>query len=162
MQSDGLLSIYIHIPFCSTRCGYCDFNTYTGHEHLIDAYVNAVVEEISKTSKKIGYTHSIHTIYFGGGTPNLLASSQIRKIVETIRKYFNLVPKIELSTEANPLCIPIEYLESLREIGVNRLSLGMQSASRNELEVLGRSHTFKDVVTSVENARKAGFLKYQP
>lgn len=157
MQSDGLLSIYIHIPFCRTRCGYCDFNTYAGYDHLIDEYINAVIKEICNFSKKIDNRFSVHTIYFGGGTPNLLSSYQLEKIIKAIKEKINIAKKIEISTEANPSCLPLEYLISLREIGINRLSLGMQSASAEDLKVLGRRHTYKDVETSVKNAEKAGF-----
>ncbi|MDP2964661.1 MAG: radical SAM family heme chaperone HemW [Pelolinea sp.] len=157
MQSGNLLSVYIHIPFCRTRCGYCDFNTYAGYDHLKESYVKAVVEEISRTSRKIDNDYLVHTIYFGGGTPNLLSSNQIEEIIKGIRDKYIFSSQIELSTEANPSCLPGDYLNALRDIGINRLSLGMQSASAKDLEILGRSHTFKDVEISVENARKAGF-----
>lgn len=152
----NLLSIYIHIPFCRTRCGYCDFNTYAGYDHLKDAYVNAVVEEIARTSEKIDDRYLVHTIYFGGGTPNFLSSNQLEKIINGIRENFHCISGIELSAEANPTCLSDEYLISLMEIGINRLSLGMQSASASDLKVLGRSHSFKDVETNVGNAREAG------
>lgn len=152
----NLLSIYIHIPFCRTRCGYCDFNTYAGYDHLKDAYVNAVVEEISRTSKKMDDHNFVHTIYFGGGTPNLFSSRQLERIIKSIRENYHCTSEIEISTEANPTCLPSEYLKSLRDIGINRLSLGMQSSSEKDLKILGRSHSFKDVESSVDNARKAG------
>ena len=157
MQSGNLLSVYIHIPFCRTRCGYCDFNTYAGFDHLKDAYVKAVVEEIARTSRKIENDYLVHTIYFGGGTPNLMSSNQIEEILKGIRDNFNFSSQIELSIEANPSCLPVDYLNALRDIGINRLSLGMQSASPKDLEILGRSHTFKEVEISVGNARKADF-----
>ena len=153
----NLLNIYIHIPFCRTRCGYCDFNTYAGYDHLKDAYVKAVIEEIAQASKKIDNEHLVHTIYFGGGTPNLLSADQMCKIIQCIKDNFYVASEAEVSTEANPTCLPGDYLKTLRDIGLNRLSLGMQSASAKDLEILGRRHTFKDVETSVENAKKAGF-----
>jgi len=154
----NLLSIYVHIPFCRTRCGYCDFNTYAGYGHLKDAYVNAVIEEIARASKKIDVRNLVHTIYFGGGTPNYLSSDHLEKIIKGIRENYRFASEIEFSTEANPTCLPYEYLIRLRDIGINRLSLGMQSASIKDLKILGRKHSFIDVKNSVENARKAGFL----
>lgn len=153
----NLLSIYIHIPFCRTRCGYCDFNTYAGYDHLKDAYAKAVIEEIAWTSREINNDHLVHTIYFGGGTPNLLSADQMSNIIQGIKDNFCVASEVEVSTEANPTCLPGDYLKTLGDIGLNRLSLGMQSASAKDLEILGRSHTFKDVETSVENAKKAGF-----
>ena len=153
----NLLSIYVHIPFCRTRCGYCDFNTYAGYDHLKESYVDAVVKEISLVSKKIGNNELVHTIYFGGGTPNLLLARQLEKIINAIRENFHCTSRMEISTEANPTCLTGEYLKSLADIGINRLSLGMQSASDNDLRILGRKHTFIDVHNSLENARKAGF-----
>ena len=152
-----LLSIYIHVPFCRTRCGYCDFNTYAGFDYLMAPYVNAVIEEISRTSKKVDGSYLGHTIYFGGGTPNLLSSQQLGRIIKSIRDRFVCVPDIEISTEANPGCLSDEYLKEIYDLGVNRLSLGMQSASETDLKILGRSHSFEDVEISVKNAGKAGF-----
>jgi oxygen-independent coproporphyrinogen-3 oxidase len=156
MQSDNLLSVYIHIPFCKTRCGYCDFNTYAGYDHLKDAYIKEVVEEISTSSKRVENDNLIHTIYFGGGTPNLMSAEQIAEIIKSIKDNFKIASNIEISTEANPSCISEDYLKRLRDIGINRLSLGVQSASAKDLEILGRIHTFQNVESTVENAKKAG------
>ena len=153
----NLLSVYIHIPFCRTRCGYCDFNTYAGYDNLKDAYVNAVVKEISLVSKEIGNNELVHTVFFGGGTPNLLLPRQLEKIISSIKENFRCKSEIEISIEANPTCLTGEYLKSLLDLGINRLSLGMQSASERDLKNLGRKHTFLDVSKSVENARNAGF-----
>ena len=152
-----LLSIYIHIPFCRTRCGYCDFNTYAGYGHLKESYVDAVVKEIFLVSKEIDYKGKVHTIYFGGGTPSLLLSKQFAKIIKGISENFDCTSHMEISTEANPTCLDEEYLKSSIDLGINRLSLGMQSASDSDLRILGRKHTFGDVSKSVESARKAGF-----
>ncbi|MCJ7519741.1 MAG: radical SAM family heme chaperone HemW [Anaerolineaceae bacterium] len=160
MQSSNLLSIYIHIPFCRTRCGYCDFNTYTGYDYLKEAYVNAMIEEIARTSANIDAGFLVHTIYFGGGTPNLLTPGQFEDILNSIRKNFPVVSEAEISTEANPTCLPGEYLSALRDFGINRLSFGMQSASAKELKILGRMHTFEDLKISVENARNAGISNF--
>lgn len=151
------LSIYIHIPFCRKRCGYCDFNTYAGYDHLKDAYANAVVKEITLAGKEIGKTELVHSIYFGGGTPSLFHPRQLEKILDAIKENFNCLSNLEISIEANPTGLTGEYLDLLRGIGINRLSLGMQSASENDLKILGRTHSFLDVCNSVKNARKADF-----
>ena len=123
----------------------------------MDEYVNAVVEEIIHAAKKIDGRDIVHTIYLGGGTPNLLSPQQIAVIIARIRENINCESKIEISMEANPTCLPGDYLESIREIGINRLSIGMQSASENDLKILGRKHSIEDVKNSVMNARNAGF-----
>jgi len=152
-----LLSIYVHIPFCRTRCGYCDFNTYAGFDHLKEAYVDAVIKEVSTVSKRIKNAGSVHTIYFGGGTSSLLIPSQLEKIIKSIAENFRCTSRMEISTEANPTCLTNEYLKSLADIGFNRLSLGMQSGSDQDLRILGRKHNFSDVSDSVKSARIAGF-----
>ena len=156
LMSDSL-SIYIHIPFCRTRCGYCDFNTYADYDHLKETYSDAVAKEISLVSQKIGNGKIVHTIYFGGGTPSIFLPSQLEKIINSISENFHCTSRMEISTEANPTCLTGEYLKSLAVLGINRLSLGMQSAEDRDLKILGRRHTFIDVHNSVENARKAGF-----
>ena len=156
MQLPDSLSLYIHIPFCRSRCGYCDFNTYAGLENLIDEYVEALVKEIVRTSVNIPQTCFIHTIFFGGGTPSLLSSHQFEKIINSICGNY-AVSLNEISTEANPTCLSLPYLKGLKKAGINRLSLGVQSASQSDLTILGRRHSFEDVRESVADARKAGF-----
>jgi len=152
-----LLSIYVHIPFCRTRCGYCDFNTYAGFDYLKDVYVEAVIKEVSIVSKSIVNAGVVHTIYFGGGTPSLFLPSQLDKILKSIFENFQCASRMEISTEANPTYLTGDYLKSLAGIGFNRLSLGMQSASDRDLRILGRKHSFREVSNSVGNARSAGF-----
>ncbi len=152
-----LLSIYVHLPFCSSRCGYCDFNTYTGYDHLKDSYIDALVGEVTSVSKGLENTEIVRTIYFGGGTPSLFLPGQLEKIIHSICENFQSSSRMEISIEANPTCLTEEYMKSLADIGINRLSLGMQSASEEDLRVLGRKHSFREVSSSVEGARKAGF-----
>jgi len=154
---DRFISIYIHIPFCRTRCRYCDFNTYAGCEHLIDLYVSALKDEIEKVSSSIKDGHIAGTIYFGGGTPTILNEKQLSNILQTLRNNFKLTGDIEVTTEANPQKIQAQYLEDLRSEGINRISFGMQSAVKSELEILGRNRKFSDVKESLERARSAGF-----
>ncbi len=152
-----LTSIYIHIPFCRTRCGYCDFNTYAGMQHYMPAYVSALIAEISYITKWLSTDRLIHTIYLGGGTPSLLSIRQVERILTAIAKQFNLAVDIEITLEANPGSLDLNYLRELRRLGVNRISMGMQSAHPDDLRVLERRHDTFQVIQSIKNARKAGF-----
>ena len=150
-------SVYIHIPFCTHRCAYCDFNTYAGLEHLKNRYVRALISEIEALVSSAPLEIPVHTIFLGGGTPSLLESSSIENIIVTIKENFNLSHDAEITMEANPESLSEEYLHDVREAGVNRLSLGMQSAAPEELRLLERNHNFIDVARVFSQARKAGF-----
>ncbi len=149
-------SLYIHVPFCLHRCGYCDFNTYAGLQRLIPAYTEAVCKELKYISETATNRLHIHTIYFGGGTPSLLSPKQLEDILRTAKECFDLAPAPEISLEANPGTVSREFLKQICELGINRISLGMQSAHATELALLERQHTEKDVVRAVEWARDAG------
>ncbi len=151
------LSVYLHIPFCRHRCGYCDFNTYAGIEHLISAYVSALCNEIEFAVDSAQELLPVHTVFFGGGTPSLLPSGELDRILRTLRHRFDLLPGVEITLEANPGSLSLQYLQSIREAGINRLSLGMQSAQPEELRLLDRQHDYPDVIQAVRWARKAGF-----
>ncbi|HSB89530.1 MAG TPA: radical SAM family heme chaperone HemW [Anaerolineales bacterium] len=154
------LSLYLHIPFCSTRCSYCDFNTYAGIEDRIPAYVDALLAEVRAVAAGLRGAEApteVHTIFFGGGTPSLLPSVSLRALMAALRQEFEVAPDVEVTLEANPGTVTARRLESLARLGVNRLSLGGQSASPAELALLGRTHSFADVVQSVRAARDAGF-----
>jgi oxygen-independent coproporphyrinogen III oxidase len=150
-------SIYIHIPFCRHRCAYCDFNTYAGQDARIPDYVEALRREIQSLTISSAERFLVHTVYFGGGTPSLLPVSAFESILKTISDSFELIPDAEISIEANPGTLSANYLKDLRATGVNRLSLGMQSADPQELAFLERQHQFEDVVKAVQWARQAGF-----
>lgn len=152
-----MISLYLHIPFCSHRCGYCDFNTYAGLESLIPAYVEALCVEIEGLAKNAPEPLSVHTVFFGGGTPSLLPAGALTRIMEAIGRSFALQPEAEISLEANPGTLSFDYLLGLREAGVNRLSLGVQSAHPAELRLLERVHDYPEVIRSVLWARRAGF-----
>lgn len=154
-QNDQL-SLYIHIPFCQTKCPYCDFNTYSGIEHLIPNYVNALNEEINNWSKILQNT-TIKTIFFGGGTPSYLQTQYISSTLETIRSRFNVKSNAEVTMECNPNDITEEKLKQLPELGINRLSIGVQSLNDSLLEVLGRRHSGLEAINSYNTARRAGF-----
>lgn len=152
-----MYSLYLHIPFCSHRCGYCDFNTYAGLESLISNYVEALCAEIRYFAKAAVDPLPVHTIFFGGGTPSLLPIIAVRQIINTIRQSFEISGETEVSLEANPVSLSSNYLSGLREAGINRLSLGVQSAHPAELKLLERTHDYLDVIQSVLWSRQAGF-----
>lgn len=150
-------SIYLHIPFCRHRCAYCDFNTYAGLEHLIDDYTHALCREAQHAATRFPAHAGVHTLFFGGGTPSLLPLSALEQILATLRTGFPLTEDAEITLEANPGTVSLDYLRGLRTLGVNRLSMGMQSANPNDLRILEREHDFFDVVNAVKWARQAGF-----
>jgi len=149
-------ALYMHIPFCRSRCAYCDFNTYAGLEELIPAYVTAVCREIEVAGERWGRL-TVPTIYFGGGTPSLLPLDLVRELFQVARSRFYVSDDAEITLEANPGTVTVGYLRGLRSLGVNRLSLGVQSAHDDELRLLGRIHTWAEAVEAVEWAREAGF-----
>ena len=150
-------SLYIHIPFCKKRCPYCDFNTYAGLEDKIPDYVAALCKEISLVSSASGQRLTAHTIFFGGGTPSLLSPAQFNTIMQQIITSFDLTPGYEFTLEANPGTVSLDYLLSIRKIGLNRVSFGMQSANLVDLVLLGRIHDYWDVINAVKWSRQAGF-----
>jgi oxygen-independent coproporphyrinogen III oxidase len=150
-------SLYIHIPFCRKRCGYCDFNTVAGLEGMIPAYVAALCEEIQHVGALAAEQVPVHTIFFGGGTPSLLEPGQVAAILAAVASIFNVQTGAEISLEANPGTLTQAQLVRLRESGVNRLSLGVQSAHPGELALLDRLHGVYEVIEAVNWARQAGF-----
>lgn len=150
-------SLYLHIPFCRHRCAYCDFNTYDRLEALIPGYVQALCGELRYLGQSAGSRLPVHTLFFGGGTPSLLPVDELGSILEAVRESFALLPDSEITLEANPGTLSLEYLQALRGLGANRLSLGMQSAQPGELLLLERQHGYQDVRQSVQWARQAGF-----
>lgn len=156
-------SLYLHIPFCTHRCAYCDFNTYAGQEEMIPAYVEALCKEIKFIGLRLpsplsgGAGGGVQTIFFGGGTPSLLTPKQFEAILHTIRSSFSLTDDAEITIEANPGTVAFAELLELRSLGVNRISFGVQSANPLELRMLERAHNFFDVIEAVASARRAGF-----
>ena len=161
----SLYSLYFHVPFCTHRCAYCDFNTYAGQEEMIPAYVQAVCEEINFIGSYFPASggegdrsdRRVHTIFFGGGTPSLLLPTQFESILRAIRSRFSLTQDVEITMEANPGTVAYDKLLEFRELGINRISYGVQSANPNELRMLERAHSFFDVIDALTSARKAGF-----
>ncbi len=150
------LSVYLHIPFCQVRCAYCDFNTYAGLDDLIEPYTQALVREIGLVGQA-GGRPSVHTVFFGGGTPSLLPLHAHERLLGALHTHFDLLPGCEVTLEANPGTVSREYLRGLRGLGVTRLSFGVQSSHPHELRLLDRLHLFGDVVQAVSWARAAGF-----
>jgi len=147
--------IYLHIPFCRSRCSYCDFATDVfKSEAVVERYVSALAKEIENFSEP---SELIETIYFGGGTPSLLAPRQLEKILNSIYKNFSVFGKIELTMEMNPATVTLETLKSYKSLGVNRASFGAQTFDNVELKRLGRKHTANDVRETIKLLREAGF-----
>jgi oxygen-independent coproporphyrinogen-3 oxidase len=143
----------VHIPFCSSRCSYCDFATGLYQSELAERYVAALIEEI-RTSRYSGA--NVDTIYFGGGTPSLLAPSQLDRILVTLSQHFEIDPAAEVTLEINPGSVTREKLEAFRSLGINRASFGAQTFDDRELAKLGRSHTAADALKTFTDLRNAG------
>jgi oxygen-independent coproporphyrinogen-3 oxidase len=152
-----LYSIYLHIPFCRHRCSYCDFNTFAGLEDLIPGYLEALALEARILGTSSGGRLPVHTLFFGGGTPSLLPASGLETMLQALKESFDLSGLKEVTLEANPGTLSMEYLRSLHNLGFNRLSLGVQSARQEELALLEREHDFGDVIHAVSWSRRAGF-----
>ena len=150
------LGIYLHIPFCKQKCKYCDFCSFTRPKDFIDEYVQQLINRMERYSAQ-ARGRCVDTLYFGGGTPSLLSVENVRALLDGIRNNFDLSPSCQISFECNPATADHEYFYALRQLGVNRLSIGMQSAIDNELEALGRIHTFSDFRRCYDHARRAGF-----
>ena len=151
-----LYSLSLHIPFCRHRCAYCDFNTYAGQEESIPAYVEALCREIEFTRENAPEKLTLHTLFFGGGTPSLLNPRQFEAVLKTISDHFDLLD-LETTIEANPGTVSLSDLRDLRSLGINRISFGVQSVHPFELRMLERAHSYSDVINAVTWARKAGF-----
>ncbi|MHB8449691.1 MAG: radical SAM family heme chaperone HemW [Mycobacteriales bacterium] len=155
------LGLYVHVPFCAARCGYCDFNTYTPAELGAGAdpegYLAAAEGEIWQLRAMLEPAPKLATVFVGGGTPTLLEPGQLGRLLETARAAFGCQPGAEITVEANPETITRSVLDGLLEAGVNRLSLGMQSASPQVLATLDRRHSPGRAVTAARDAARAGF-----
>jgi oxygen-independent coproporphyrinogen-3 oxidase len=145
---------YIHIPFCKSKCFYCDFNSYPGQEGLRAEFVDALVKEINAA---IDSKNPLETVYFGGGTPTLLSAEHLLRILEAIRAKFGISPDAEVTIEANPGTVTPETLAALRNGGFNRLRIGVQSFDDQTLQILGRIHSAKEAQRAFLEARKANY-----
>jgi oxygen-independent coproporphyrinogen III oxidase len=153
MNSIGL---YLHIPYCLHKCGYCDFNSHNINEAEMESYVRALLNEMEQAAKD-ARNRRVDTIFFGGGTPTTLPFADLARILEACRQQFQVDPEAEITCEANPATIPQTDLAQLRESGFNRLSIGVQSFDPDELKRLERVHSVDEIYLTVERARQAGF-----
>ena len=158
------LAFYVHIPYCVRRCGYCDFNTYTPAELSISndlsetsrSYIDLLIMELEFARETTGLA-VVPTIFFGGGTPTLMESADLGRVISAISDHYELSPDAEITTEANPDTVTKEKLASLREAGFNRISFGMQSAVPHVLKSLDRTHNPENVLKATTWAREVGF-----
>jgi putative oxygen-independent coproporphyrinogen III oxidase len=155
-------SLYVHVPFCATRCGYCDFNTYTADELgpgvSRASYVDSAISEVRLARRLLGDVElAVSTVFVGGGTPTLLPSHHLERLVRAIDDAFGLAVDAELTTEANPESVDLADLERLRGAGFTRISFGMQSAREHVLRILDRQHRLGRPEQCVEEAHNAGF-----
>ena len=151
------LGIYIHVPFCRSKCQYCDFYSLTDKsDRLLDGYLDAVCDHIRETGPQAP-NHLVDTIYFGGGTPSFIGADGMAAILTTIRRNFDVAADAEITFEANPDSVSPKLLRKLRSEGFNRVSLGVQCDDDRILENIGRPHNYAQAVSAVERIRKAGF-----
>lgn len=150
------LALYLHIPFCTAKCGYCDFNSYEGLGHLVPDYTPALIRELELWAPA-ARNFKVETVFFGGGTPSLTSLDDLRGIADAVRDLYDVSPTSEWTLEANPSELTQEHLEGMRGIGVNRLSIGIQSLHDDELQMLDRLHDSERALAAIESARAAGF-----
>ncbi len=150
-----IASVYIHIPYCIRKCAYCDFESYAGRLADADEYIACVLREMKHARGEYGAL-GVPTLYIGGGTPSLLSPRQLRRLIDGAAKYFSLSTDVEISMEANPGTVDAAKLRAFREAGVNRISLGAQASQTRLLALLGRIHTWPDVMRATDDAFKAG------
>ena len=157
-------SLYVHVPYCAKRCGYCDFNTYVPSEldkdDQIQSWLTSAIKELDLIKKVTNQDLVIDTIFFGGGTPSLLEPEVINEFLENVSRRYSLKPKIEITLEANPDTITQEKSDYWLASGVNRISIGMQSSTKNVLQTLDRTHNPENVLNSVKILKDAGFINY--
>ena len=147
------LGIYIHIPFCKKKCKYCDFISFSCFEEKEEEYVNCLIKEIEKAN----CSKVVSTIYIGGGTPSIIDSKNIIKILEKVYSNFNVLEDAEITIEVNPGTVTRKKLENYKNAGINRLSIGLQSAENRILELIGRIHTYEDFLNTYNLAKEVGF-----
>ena len=143
------IGLYVHIPFCKSKCIYCDFCSFANKEDKIDEYIDMLIKEMN-LYKEVVKDRIIKTVFIGGGTPTILSCDQLRKLINAIKENFTFKDEIEFTCEANPGTLDIDKLKTLKECGVNRLSIGLQSANDFTLKTLSRIHTFEEFKKTVE------------
>jgi oxygen-independent coproporphyrinogen-3 oxidase len=153
---DAEIGLYVHIPFCKYRCSYCDFATFAGKDDQTAAYVDALLAEVELRAGAVPCRTAL-TLFFGGGTPSHIAPSYLARIVQTLAARYRFAPGVEITLESNPGTLSPEHLRALRSIGINRLSIGVQSLNDPILASLDRIHTAAEALASIRMAKEAGF-----
>lgn len=151
------LGIYIHIPFCVSKCIYCDFYSFPADDSTKEAYVQALCRQIRAWAQAMSGDYRVVSVFFGGGTPSVLDGGLLMTVLKTVRECFDLSDDCEITIECNPGTVSDAKLKLYKVYGVNRLSFGLQSVNDDELRALGRIHTFRDFIDSYETARRCGF-----
>lgn len=146
--------IYVHVPFCKSKCYYCDFSSWAGNESLIEPYFNALKKEILLSKAN---TLDVSSIFIGGGTPSLVEPQYIEEVINVLNKKFSFTNDIEITIESNPGTLSFDKLKAYKKIGINRLSMGLQAAQDSLLHKIGRIHSFGDFKKNYDDAIKAGF-----
>ncbi len=154
-----MTALYLHIPFCCSKCHYCSFSSCAGAQELYGPYVDALIMELSSIVAQGGATGALglKTLFLGGGTPTCLPSGLLQRVIDSVVDLFGVAPGAEISVEANPGTVDARYLELLLAAGVNRLSLGVQSFDNSELALIGRIHTGQEACSAMKAASLAGF-----
>ena len=150
------IGLYVHVPFCASKCAYCDFASYAGREADIPRYVDAVIREITRRGAETGHPKA-DTIFLGGGTPSLLDEFQATRILDALFEAFPIEAGAEITCECNPGALATPFAQALRKAGVNRLSMGAQARQARLLRLIGRIHDWEQVAASVQIACNAGF-----
>ena len=148
------LGLYLHIPFCRSKCDYCDFYSLAGQDDRMDDYQKALLQHIGESSP-LAKGHTVDTVYIGGGTPTWYGEKRLLELLSTVHRRFDVAKNVEITLEANPDSVDFKMLRRLRKAGVNRISMGMQSGCDAELCAIHRPHTYQQVVDAVAAARKA-------
>ncbi|MGI8609031.1 MAG: radical SAM family heme chaperone HemW [Candidatus Dormibacteria bacterium] len=157
-RKPGLLprSLYLHVPFCVSKCPYCDFNSHVGQQHLFNSYIGALLLEVAAWGDALGHPE-LDTVFIGGGTPSLVPAAHIARLMDGVRQAFTLAPGAEVSMEANPQSAEAEKMGAWLQAGINRLSLGVQSLDDQALRFLERAHSAAEAKTVMAAVRGAGF-----
>src|SRR6476620_12297728 len=159
MNSTAPFAVYVHWPFCLSKCPYCDFNSHVRHGGIDEArFLRAYETEIAKVSAQMP-DRTVSTIFFGGGTPSLMQPSSVQTILDCIAKHWSVAPDVEVTLEANPTSVEATRFRGFRSAGINRVSLGVQALDDGALKELGRLHTAQEALDAVAIARK-NFERY--
>ncbi len=156
---DGGIALYVHIPFCESKCPYCDFNTYAGINHLLPPYLAALEREVRVWGAVLGHP-LVNTVFLGGGTPSMLSPAQMASLLSTVRDAFPVAVGAEITAEVNPDDASVERLSAFRDAGVDRISLGVQSLDDGELQMLGRRHGAAQALAALAAIVDAGYANF--